>query len=69
MSQTYVNVIDDNIFMSQVVQCIVVPAVLVLAGIVLFAYMVSKGKKRESIISLIVCVVVAVGWLAFVLVY
>ena len=69
MSRTYVNVIDDNVFMSQVVQRIVVPTVLVLAGVALFAYMVSKGKKRQGVISLVVCTVIAIGWLTFVLLY
>lgn len=69
MSRTYVNVIDDNVFMTQVVQRIVVPTVLILAGIALFAYMISKGKKRQGIVGLVVCIVVALGWLAFVLLY
>ena len=55
--------------MSQVVQRIVVPTVLVLAGVALFAYMVSKGKKRQGVISLVVCTVIAIGWLTFVLLY
>ncbi len=59
--------IDENVFLTQMLQRYVVPTVLVCAGIVLFAYMISKGKKKQGIISLATCLLVAVGWLVFVL--